>query len=335
MLLKLVTVYLLSAPSTGAGPATADAKRVRIDQPATLVVALRAEVDGTSHLFSDTARKVDLGDGKGPRAAEPWPTSEPLAVRWFKVEPTAPYVDNEAGGFHWAEIPYAETAWATTAGAATLSRPADVRATVLGDRGGLGTMAFKVEVTAGGKTVATPGMESRHRGGISAKVHRITVRADDTFLGYLTELYNTPYIWASAGDAGVHQADRNIGSDCADLMVYGLRRTGRRIEYGSTYDVPRWGGRKPVASAASRAEDGRFLDAAGNPIPTKGPGAVLPGDLVLFHRHVGAFARDEAPLGVLDANDLLLHTAWAPPAQESFEVSARWTSAPFTVWRIP
>ena len=68
-------------------------------------------MDGKPRLFSDTTRTVDVG--RGPRKAEPWPASEPLSVKWFKVEPTADYVDNEAGGFHWAEIPYAETAWAT------------------------------------------------------------------------------------------------------------------------------------------------------------------------------------------------------------------------------
>ena len=160
------------------------------------------------------------------------------------------------------------------------------------------------------------------------------MREDDTFLGYLTELYNTPYIWASAGSAGVHQADRHIGSDCADLMVYGMRRAGKKIDYGSTFDVPRWGGKKAIAKIAALGEDGRFVDAAGNAIPI-GAAGVMRGDLLLFHRHVGAFSEDREPLGVLDANDFLLHTAWAPPAEETFTKSRQWTSPPFSVWRVP
>ena len=328
--IELVRVHLLSvAPDAKA--ATPEAKFVRAGETVTLAVAVEARVDGTSVVYASVPR-VDLGDGRS-RAATPWPAGEAIEVAWFKVEPTVSHVDNETGGFHWATIEYAETPW-PAATARTLSRSADVRATVLPDRGGLGTMAFKVAVTAGGRTLATTGNEVVYRGGLSPKVHRVTVRRDDSFLGYLTELYNTPYIWASAGSAGVHQADRQIGSDCADLMVYGMRRAGKRIDYGSTYDVPRWGGKKPIARIAAKAPDGRFVDDAGHAIRI-GDGALQPGDLLLFHRHVGAFSADREPLGVLDENDLLLHTAWAPPAEESFSESRRWTSPPFTVYRVP
>lgn len=331
--MQLVSVHLVST-APGVDAATANAKFVRAGEAVTLAVAIEAKpADGGAATLYAPVPRVDLGDGRGPRRAEPWPAREPLEVAWFKVEATAPYVDNETGGFHWAAIPYTETAWKAE-GKATLSRAADVRATVFPDRGGLGTMAFKVAVTHAGRTLATPGKEIVYRGGLSAKVHRVTVRKDDTFLGYLTELYNTPYIWASAGSKGVHQADRSIGSDCADLMVYGMRRAGKDIDYGSTFDVPRWGGKKSIASIARRRADGRFVDADGNAIRI-GDGGVKPGDLVLFHRHVGAFSVDREPLGVLDANDLLLHTAWAPPAEETFEQSKQWTSPPFTVWRVP
>ena len=332
--LELVRVHLLS---TGPGDEVADGKPkfVRQGEEAMLVVAVEAKSAVATKIYA-AVPKVDLGDGKGARRAEPWPAGEAVEVDWRKVEPTDAWVDNEKGGFHWEPITYVETPWADArAGKATpLARPADVRTTVFPDRGGLGTMTFMVAVTAGGKTLATPGKEDVYRGGLSAKVHRVTVRKDDTFLGYLTELYNTPYIWASAGSAGVHQADRNIGSDCADLMVYGLRRAGKKIDYGSTYDVPRWGGKKSIANIAALGDDGRFVDAAGKTIAI-GDGGVKRGDLVLFHRHVGAFSEDRVPLGVLDANDLLLHTAWAPPAEETFTQSRQWTSPPFSVWRVP
>lgn len=328
--LELVRVHLLS---TAPGEEVADGKPkfVRQGEEAMLVVAIEARAKpGAATTLYAGAKKVDLGDGRGARTAHAWPADEALDVAWLKVEPTDSWVDNEKGGFHWETIHYSETPWAGS----PLARAADVRATVLPDRGGLGTMAFKVVVTAGGTSLATPGKEDVYRGGLSAKVHRVTVRKDDTFLGYLTELYNTPYIWASAGSAGVHQADRNIGSDCADLMVYGLRRAGKKIDYGSTFDVPRWGGKKAIAEIAALREDGRFVDAAGKTIAI-GPAGVKPGDLVLFHRHVGAFSEDREPRGVLDAGDLLIHTAWAPPAEETFAQSRRWTSPPFSVWRVP
>lgn len=327
--IELVSVHLLSTAPQHPDLATPDAKHVRQDQTVRLVVAIEAEIDGRRSLFADVAR-VDRGDGA--RTATPWPAGVPLTVDWFKVEPTAPWVDNEKGGFHWEEIPYAETPWPADPPVA-MSRDADPTGTVLSGAKGLGTMAYRVAVSAGNRTLATPGREARYRGGLSPAVHRVFVRRDDTFLGQLTALFHTPYVWASAGDGPKHQAERGIGADCADFIAYGLRRTGRNIEYGSTYDVPAWGGNEPIASAATRGSDGRFLDAKGLPVPV-GEAGVRPGDLLLFRRHVAALVEDRAPRGWLDANDVLIHTAWAPPAEESFAESARWTSPPFTVWRV-
>ena len=41
-------------------------------------------------------------------------------------------------------------------------------------------------------------------------VTRVTIRRDDSFLGYLTEMYGQPYIWASAGISDTsHQSGSN------------------------------------------------------------------------------------------------------------------------------
>lgn len=337
--LHLVAVHLLSQASAADPPrpgapsaATPEAKRARADHPVRLVAALEGIEDGRSVVFADVPR-VDFGDGAGVRAAIPFPAGEPLVVRWWKVEPAQTTADNEKGGFHWDPIAYRETEWLAE-NARTLSRDADVHTTILPDRGGLGTMAFKVEVRAAGTTLASPGRESTFRGGLSADVARVSYRRDDTFLGYLTELYNTPYIWASAGRGAEHQAERQIGADCADFICYGLRRAGGTMEYGFTGDVPRWGGGTPLFSIARAGADGRFLDARGHAIPVGGAKGMRPGDLLLFRGHVGAFARDRAPIGVLDVGDEIVHTAWAPPTEESFSSAAIWTPPPFTVWRV-
>src|SRR5690349_15801194 len=165
---EITKVHLLSV-APGSETATAKPKFVKTGESVELVVAIEAKVDGKAKLFAG-ATSVEI-DGK-KRRADPWPEAEPVEVAWFKVEPTADYVDNEAGGFHWDPIPYSETPW-PLAGKAALARPADVRTTVLPDRGGLGTMTFKVAVTAGGKTLATTGKEDVYRGGLSAKVHRV------------------------------------------------------------------------------------------------------------------------------------------------------------------
>ncbi|HVO29473.1 MAG TPA: hypothetical protein VMV18_02005 [bacterium] len=329
--LKILAIHLLTQTPDDAA-ARHEARRERADHRVTLVVAIEAEdARGRPALFAGAPR-VDLGDGAGAREARAWPDDEPLQIAWSKVEPAEDWADNDRGGFHWDEIPYRETAWPADDPRA-LAREADVRATILPDRGGLGTMAFKVAATSGASSKATPGMESRFRGGLSGDVMRVSYRRDDTFLGYLTELFNTPYIWASAGTGAQHQAERQIGSDCADFICYGLRRSGKKIEYGYTGDVPKWGGGTPLFSIAGVDADGRYVDAKGKTIPV-GERGMKPGDLILFKGHVAAFLHDRAPEGVLDENDEIVHTAWAPPSEESFRSAARWTATPFTVWRV-
>ena len=140
--LEIVRVHLLST-APGSEVANGKPKFVREGEETMLVVAIEAKAGGATKLYAG-APKVDLGNGK-VWTAEPWPAGEVIQIDWLKVEATDPYVDNEEGGFHWDVIAYAETAWPDTRAEKTspLARPGDVRATVLPDRGGLGTMAFK------------------------------------------------------------------------------------------------------------------------------------------------------------------------------------------------
>ena len=99
-------------------------------------------------------------------------------------------------------------------------------------------MAFQVRVTLkSGRTLQTPGVDSIERGGLSRHVFRVALRSADGYPGHLTELLNTPYIFGSDGPEHSHQADLLIGSDCADLAVYGARRTGLDIPYASTWTL--------------------------------------------------------------------------------------------------
>jgi hypothetical protein len=221
-------------------------------------------------------------DGKVVR-----PDTHPdIQLRWYKVEPKGDSYNNTAGGFHWDLIEYQEHPlgpWGKK-----WQMPADAHPVAYPDtHGGLGTMAFKVSVKIGDQVFSSPGKESIFRGGLSDQVIRVAFRRDDTFLGYLTELFNTPYIWGSAGyPPKKHQAQRLIGSDCADFVVYGARRSGHG---------------KPVVI---------------------GKAGVHIGDLLLFHGHVGALLEDREPRGVLDINDIMIHTFWAPPAEEPISKTA-------------
>jgi cell wall-associated NlpC family hydrolase len=126
----------------------------------------------------------------------------------------------------------------------------------------------------------------------------------------LTEMYGQPYIRATAGGTDrTHQSERLEGSDCADLMVYGARRTGLDVPYGWTGSLEQ---HTRVLGKGALADDGVYRDAKGQPVPF-----TRPGDLVLFPRHVGALVEDRGTIGVLDEADLMFHTLFDSPKRQA------------------
>jgi hypothetical protein len=313
---------LVQAP--GEPTARVGIARARLDQGITLFAALEASLGGAPVVIT-RAEAVELGGRRVPaarlRKPEALPPEAGLSLAWFKVQPVGESHNNTAGGFHWDPIAYREFPWG--APGAAWSRPADARPLppYPDDQGGLGTMAFKIEARlADSAPVASPGLEDVFRGGLSERVSRVALRRDDSYLGHLTELFNTPYIWGSAGEpAAQHQAERLIGSDCADFIVYGVRRLGKSIPYRATWHLPEV--TRTLARAERVDERGRYVDGRGQPLRIA-PDAIQPGDLLLFPGHVGALVEDRPPLGELDANDVLVHTYWAPPRVQPLSETA-------------
>lgn len=295
-------------------------------------LAIHARVDGgparPGWVFVRAGQRVEL-TAVAPKLAI-------AHSRWFRLEPTAPWLDNTTPSFHFEQVPYQRSE--LTDCRDRPSCPVNVAPTVLTVAKaleGLGTMAFALEVTlADGRTLSTPGLESTDVGGLSPQVFRVAVRRDDTALGYSTELVNTPYIFGSAGPDGRNQSDRLIGSDCADLVIYGRRRAGKGAAYTSSYAIDQQAPER--ARAASLGEGGRALDARGRPIAIgEGKGAARVGDVLHFpgSRHVGMLWEDHPPLGVLDSSDTLLHTCWAQPTVEALGAT-RCASLPWRVLRF-
>jgi hypothetical protein len=163
------------------------------------------------------------------------------------------------------------------------------------------------------RVIAGPGPEARRgkaSGGLDDTVTRISIRRDDTYLGFLTEMYNQPYIWASAGATdATHQSERLEGADCADFVVYGARRMGAKISYTYTGGLPSV---TRLLATGRRGDDGVYRDAHGRPIAF-----TRPGDLLLFPRHVGALAADRGTPGVLDDQDVIMHTLFDSPREQA------------------
>ncbi|HUS27896.1 MAG TPA: hypothetical protein VMZ53_05290 [Kofleriaceae bacterium] len=246
-------------------------------------------------------------------SAQPLAKAPSIDLAWQRIEPTTANMSNtQSGSFKFEAIEY------TTSAIAAANQPsitADVRPTLTTDHGdGIGTMRYQLVATQGDRVLASPGIDAkrgRGSGGLGDAVTRVTIRRDDSFLGYLTEMYGQPYIWASAGlSDGSHESEHLEGSDCADLMVYGARRMGKKVAYTWTGGLPNV--TKLVAGSGTRGDDGIYRDKAGKPLPF-----TAVGDLVLFPRHVGALAEDRGTIGVLDDQDIMLHTLFDSPKEQA------------------
>jgi hypothetical protein len=232
-----------------------------------------------------------------------------IALAWSRVEPAAASYSNEDGGtFHFTTIDYRSTSMDAHGPSIT----ADVRPTLTPDYGhGVGTMRYQIAVTQGDRTIASAGSEARRgrgSGGLTDDVMRVSIRRDDTYLGYLTEMFGQPYVWASAGitDA-THQSERLEGSDCADFVVYGARRAGKSYAYTWTGGLPDI---TKLLAAGTRGSDGIFRDKSGKALPF-----TRVGDLILFPRHVGVLVEDRGTIGVLDDKDIIMHTLFDTPRE--------------------
>jgi len=278
----------------------------RADQRVTLYAVLVAE-----HAIYSDAPTLRLA---GKRVtARPLAQAPACELRWSKIEPAVASMTNgdTPGEFHFAAIDYRATPLASATNAGAIA--ADVHPTLTPDHGdGVGTMRFQLVVQQGDTTIASPGPEARRgkgSGGLTDAVLRVSIRRDDSYLGYLTEMFGQPYIWASAGlSDDKHESERLEGSDCADFVVYGARRMGKRIKYTWTGGLPQI---TTLLGAGTRGSDGVYRDRDGKALPfTK------VGDLVLFPRHVGVLSVDRGQRGVLDDQDLMMHTLFDTPKEQ-------------------
>lgn len=282
----------------------------RADQAVTLFAVLDVQDAGHVATYSDAPTLRLAGHDVTPR---PIASAPQVELRWNKLEPAVASMTNgDPATFHYEPIDYRATPIEAAAGRPAIL--ADVHPTLTPDHGhGVGTMRYQLIALQGERVIASAGPEARRgkaSGGLADSVVRVSIRRDDSYLGFLTEMYNQPYIWASAGTTdATHQSERLEGSDCADFIVYGARRMGAKISYTYTGGLPRV---TRMLAAGARSADGVYRDAHGQPIAF-----TRPGDLLLFPRHVGALALDRGTIGVLDDQDLVMHTLFDSPKEQA------------------
>lgn len=228
----------------------------------------------------DTAPLVLGGRTVRESMRRPFSTIGPVSVRWSVVEPhawreagavsrngaTTPYhtnvsVERESFGrwLGYDEITYYETALGDfDAHAEARRRDASARPPLQRDDvyGGLGTLRYKVELRLDdGTVIASKGAEAVDAYGILPSVHRVSIRADDTFLGTLTSYFMVPEVFGSSGSGRNNQTDRFVGADCADVLTGALRAAGySKVEHSHVAGLTKYA--TTVAGPAALDEEG-------------------------------------------------------------------------------
>ena len=140
----------------------------------------------------------------------------------------------------------------------------------------------------------------RARAVVDGKVRETAVMELRRFIGSgfraaVTEQFGLPYLFGSgelseASDTG---PETNLGADCANFVVYALRRQGQRIPWSNPKQL-----RRHVDLIARSATPGTPRITAED---------LQRGTIVHFGTHVAAVIEDRNPTGILDENDLVAH----------------------------
>lgn len=168
----------------------------------------------------------------------------------------------------------------------------------------------------------------------SDKIVQLVIRRDDTYLGYLSELMNTPFIYTPKIVGGLHQTDQRVGSDCAEFAIYGAKRMGISIPYCGPSGLPNYTD-KLTDWLYTVNKDGYeiYVDQDNRPVVV-GEEGIKPGDLLHFMEQVSVFYEDKGMKGILDQEDLLFHADNSFPDIVPIKETG-FTEHPLKIYRFP
>jgi Bacterial capsule synthesis protein PGA_cap len=146
----------------------------------------------------------------------------------------------------------------------------------------VGAVRVKARVEIGGRVRETAPIEIRRFAGAG-------------FRAAITEQFGLPYLFGSGEliDGSNTGPETGFGADCANFVVYALRRQGRVVPWSNPKQLRRY--LEPLAQNI-RPGEAKISDAD-----------IAGGLLVHLGNHVAAVMEDRPPLGVLDRGDLVAH----------------------------
>ena len=151
-----------------------------------------------------------------------------------------------------------------------------------------GSLRLRARAIVNGKICETPVLELRRF-------------IDSGFRAAVSEQFGLPYLFGSGellknSDTG---PETNLGADCANFVIYALRRQGQLIPWS---DPKRLRGQLDLI-AQSAMPGGAKINAAD----------LQRGIVVHLDTHVGAVMEDREPVGILDESDLVAHQLGGTP----------------------
>ena len=203
-------------------------------------------------------------------------------LRWFLLKPLAKNYDNTntptltALSYQWLELPELKgRAKFELSEVAELTREGSHRLAV-----------FDASPYASPRTLPPSAVD---------RLFEIVIRRNDSYIGYLTELFGTPFVlWPRSTPQALHQTDARLGADCVALVIYGRRRLGEKIPYVSP---TRLKGFLSFIGHCKSVDQPCMLD---KPIQL--------GDILHFGFQTAVLSGDTPPLGALNGTDLAIHT---------------------------
>ena len=207
-------------------------------------------------------------------------------IEWVALEPAhascnVSELNSEQVGFVAQAAPYPQ--WQERAVAvADATLPIEKLAAFFDAKSHCGSLRLRARALVDGKLRETPIIEVRRFAGTG-------------FRAALTEQFGLPYLFGSGAlaDQSDTGTEMNLGADCANFLVYAMRRQGLRVPWSDPKHL------RPhleltgaaVAPGAARISTDELER----------------GLIVHLGTHVAAVMEDCPPLGVLDAGDLVAH----------------------------
>jgi len=244
---------------------------------------------------------------------EPWDAGI-ARVEWIALTPE--HVRCNLGAERADEIGFASGApprprWrATTLRQHGRSLPMEALRTFFDGRTGCGAIRLQARVEVNNRIRETPAIEVRRLAGAG-------------FRAALTEQFGLPYLFGSGNlrDGTNTGPETGWGADCANFLVYALRRQGRQIPWCNPRQLKKY--LEPVMLKAGAGE-AKF-----------GEEDAAEGLIIHFGNHVAALLEDRPPIGTLDATDVVAHQLEGVPEMLSLgELLARRNNPRFDLLRV-